>query len=135
MCTQPLLSTFLPHQSPDLGELITTEFLHSFYLSYHNTVNFSKAITNKGQFASFSSKIVDAMKKLSHTILANCMHSAKSSSLNLAALLTKGIVASLMVFDDGSEPVVKGSLSDEFSVVANFRAFLTSVTQISPYQL
>lgn len=57
-----------------------------------------------------------------------------SPSLYLAkleALTTKGISASLLIFDDGSEPVVKGSLSDDISVIANFRAFLNSATQIS----
>jgi hypothetical protein len=116
-------------QSADLGELIASEFLHSFYHSYHTSVNFSRAITNKGQFASFSSKIVDAMKKLSHTILANCMLVATPNLLS--ALSTKSISASLLVFDDGSEPVVKGSLDDDISVIANFKAFLMASTQIS----
>eukprot|EP01127_Copromyxa_protea_P003310 TRINITY_DN1313_c0_g1_i1.p1 TRINITY_DN1313_c0_g1~~TRINITY_DN1313_c0_g1_i1.p1 ORF type:complete len:129 (-),score=18.50 TRINITY_DN1313_c0_g1_i1:63-449(-) len=57
------------------------------------------------------------MKRLSHTILAH-------------STMTKGISASLLVFDDGTEPVVKGTLLDDISAIANFKAFLTASIQI-----
>ena len=41
----------------------------------------------------------------------------------------KGIYASLLVFDDGTEAIAEGELNDTLSVLANFQALQTIADQ------
>jgi len=102
--------------SRELGQLIATKFISSFYETYRGSVNFAKAITNKGQFNSFSSRIVDLIK---------CLQQATLEKLQL----TSGITSAFLFFDEGTEHLTKGIIRDEISVVANFKAFLSATVQ------
>lgn len=41
----------------------------------------------------------------------------------------KGIVASLLVYDDGTDAIAEGQLEDKLSVIANFQALQTIADQ------
>jgi len=104
----------------EFGELIAKEILRTFLETYPQ-VDFSKAITNKGQFSSFGPKIVDCIKRVPESILHNL------SFIN-------GIEACLLVYDDGTESISSGTLGDNFSVIANFRALLRVAIQLMQEQ-
>jgi hypothetical protein len=49
--------------------------------------------------------------------------------LPLVVQQQKGIYASLLVFDDGTEAIAEGELNDTLSVLANFQALQTIADQ------
>jgi len=72
---------------------------------------------SRNQVANFGNKIVDCIKRVADSILDNL------SSVH-------GIEACLLVYDDGTESLSKGSLQDKISVIANFRAMLRATNQL-----
>jgi len=101
--------------STELGELIAREILRTFLESFPK-VDWAKT-NSRSQFANFGNKIVDCIKRVADSILENL------SSVS-------GIEACLLVYDDGTESLSKGSLLDKISVIANFRAMLRSTNQL-----
>jgi len=104
----------------EFGQLISKEILRTFLETYPLD-EFSKAITNKSQFSSFGAKIVDCIKRVADSILHNL------SSMD-------GIEACLLVYEDGTESIFSGTLEDNFSVIANFRALLRVACQLMQEQ-
>jgi len=104
--------------SNEFGQLIAKEILRTFLETYpladYNGLQ-------KSQFAGFGAKIVDCIKRVADSILHN-----------LSAI--DGIEASLLVYDDGTESISAGTLEDNFSVIANFRALLRVACQLMQEQ-
>lgn len=50
-------------------------------------------------------------------------------SKNLIVQQQKGIVATLLVYDDGTDAIAEGQLDDKLSVIANFQALQTIADQ------
>lgn len=77
--------------------------------------------------ALFSS--VRPLQTLHHFATLSC--TANTSDHPFIALVQqqKGIYASLLVFDDGTEAIAEGELTDTLSVLANFQALQTIADQ------
>jgi len=102
----------------EFGQLIAKEILRTFLETYPQA---DYNGLQKSQFSSFGAKIVDCIKRVADSILHNL------SSID-------GIDACLLVYEDGTESISSGTLEDNFSVIANFRALLRVACQLMQEQ-
>lgn len=99
---------------PDFGRLIAKAILAGFLKEYPEfTAAARKPSIQNQKFTNFANKLVD--------IISN----ATQSILNQLKMKHKGLVSSLLLFDEGQQPVTSGKLDDHVGVVANLQALIT----------
>lgn len=67
-CERIVISHFCKYA--DFGSLLAHEILRTFQETYHH-VDFTRTVTDKGQFSGFGAKIIDCIKSVLGAILSN----------------------------------------------------------------
>lgn len=114
----------------DLGSLISNEILSTFKETFRDK-DFSSSFVKANQYLSFNNKLNDCVNNTQRAIIWNCMSTCSTEIFIyfMKVQQHKGIVASLLVYDDGTDAIAEGQLDDKLSVIANFQALQTIADQ------